>query len=268
MLGALIGVPPKIRALLDRFTAARAANLDKLDVPVSSRAPAATALSTAVWTQAHADAVLAGGGGNSKCQEFTAPGAFSFVVPSGVSLIYVTLQAPGGCGGKHASAPSGGGSGELIRRYPLPVNPGATVNGNLGAGITTTPTQNSTFGGLTTTGGIGRTGGGGTSGPGGGVLGAPAATTNGTAGSSALEILGGSSGGAAGGSGGPCGRFAGGAATAGCAGGAASYFAVGGAANNAAAPAQPGPGAGGGGTISGATGGPGGNGYCMVEWIG
>lgn len=50
----LAGVPGKLKTLLDRLTAARAANLDKLDANVSTRAPAATALSNAVWTDARA----------------------------------------------------------------------------------------------------------------------------------------------------------------------------------------------------------------------
>ncbi|MEM1142720.1 MAG: hypothetical protein AAGI88_09060, partial [Pseudomonadota bacterium] len=54
MLASLQGVPGRLKALLDRLTAARANNLDNLDVPVSGRAPASTALSSATWTNARA----------------------------------------------------------------------------------------------------------------------------------------------------------------------------------------------------------------------
>ena len=51
----LAGVPGKLKTILDRITAVRAGlldNLTALDVAVSSRAPASTALSTANWTNA------------------------------------------------------------------------------------------------------------------------------------------------------------------------------------------------------------------------
>ena len=50
----LAGVPGKLKTMLDRLTATRAANLDKLDANVSTRAAASTALSNAVWTDARA----------------------------------------------------------------------------------------------------------------------------------------------------------------------------------------------------------------------
>ena len=50
----LAGVPGKLKTLIDRLTATRAANLDKLDATVSSRAAASTALSNAVWSDARA----------------------------------------------------------------------------------------------------------------------------------------------------------------------------------------------------------------------
>jgi len=46
----LAGVPGRLKTLLDRLTAARAANLDNLNATISSRAPASTALSNMVWT--------------------------------------------------------------------------------------------------------------------------------------------------------------------------------------------------------------------------
>lgn len=50
----LAGVPGKMNALLTRLTAARAESLDKLDATITSRAPAASALNKAVWSDARA----------------------------------------------------------------------------------------------------------------------------------------------------------------------------------------------------------------------
>ena len=50
----LAGVPGKLKTLADRLTATRAANLDKLDANITTRAAAATALSNAVWTDTRA----------------------------------------------------------------------------------------------------------------------------------------------------------------------------------------------------------------------
>lgn len=57
MMPALLGLPGKIKILADRLTAPRAALLDNLDAAISTRAPAATALSTATWTNALATAL-------------------------------------------------------------------------------------------------------------------------------------------------------------------------------------------------------------------
>jgi len=53
-LAPLMGLPGKVKTLLDRLTATRAGNLDNLNTTVSSRAAAATALSTANWTNTRA----------------------------------------------------------------------------------------------------------------------------------------------------------------------------------------------------------------------
>lgn len=50
----LAGIPTKVKTLLDRLTSTRATKLDNIDVAISTRAPASTALSTAVWTNDHA----------------------------------------------------------------------------------------------------------------------------------------------------------------------------------------------------------------------
>lgn len=50
MIAALMGVPGKLKTLLDRLTSTRAGNLDNLDAAVTTRAAASTALSTSQWT--------------------------------------------------------------------------------------------------------------------------------------------------------------------------------------------------------------------------
>lgn len=52
MMELLAAVPGKLKALADRLTATRADNLDHLDADVSSRAPASTAVSNTVLTDA------------------------------------------------------------------------------------------------------------------------------------------------------------------------------------------------------------------------
>ena len=63
MLEPLLGLPGRIKILIDRITSTRASNLDNLDGAVSSRAPASTALSSSVWTGTRAgylDASISG----------------------------------------------------------------------------------------------------------------------------------------------------------------------------------------------------------------
>ena len=63
MLEPLLGLPGRIKILMDRITSTRASNLDNLDGAVSSRAPASTALSSSVWTGTRAgylDASISG----------------------------------------------------------------------------------------------------------------------------------------------------------------------------------------------------------------
>ena len=63
MLEPLLGLPGRIKILIDRITSTRASNLDNLNATVSSRAPASTALSSSVWTGTRAgyvDASISG----------------------------------------------------------------------------------------------------------------------------------------------------------------------------------------------------------------
>lgn len=50
----LLGIPSKIKSLLDRLPVSRANKIDNIDTTVSSRAPASTALSSNIWTNARA----------------------------------------------------------------------------------------------------------------------------------------------------------------------------------------------------------------------
>lgn len=66
MMALLLGVPGKLKTLLDRISSARAAKLDNLDAAISTRAAASTAVSNADLTAARAgylDALQHGNGG-------------------------------------------------------------------------------------------------------------------------------------------------------------------------------------------------------------
>ncbi len=227
---------------------------------------------------------------------FLTPGAFTYNVPAGRSLVYVTMQAAG-CGGNRGGAGpgntggGGGGGGEVCVRVPYVVTPGGTVSGSVGAGGMggTSPEQrgatggDSYFGLLRCNGAPDSTAthvygagdyGGGANGPGVGIansvgiIGAP----------DGAGWYGGSSGGpdTSGGNlariGGPAGGYYGAPANAssdrGGGGGAATIFAAGvsGAdpAINGSDGVRGGGGAGGGGAGAG-NGGTGGNGYVLIE---
>lgn len=66
MMALLLGVPGKLKTLLDRISSARAAKLDNIDAAISTRAAASTAVSNADLTPARAgylDALEHGNGG-------------------------------------------------------------------------------------------------------------------------------------------------------------------------------------------------------------
>lgn len=99
MLESLYGLPGKAKTLLDRLTANRASNLDNLDTAITSRAPSSTALSTAIWTNNRAEQLdkinnIAAGGQNRSFVFYTS--SDTFIVPDGVTTIYVTVLG-GGC---------------------------------------------------------------------------------------------------------------------------------------------------------------------------
>lgn len=54
VIPALLGLPGRVKTLLDRLTSTRAGYLDNLDAAISTRAAASSALSTATWTSTKA----------------------------------------------------------------------------------------------------------------------------------------------------------------------------------------------------------------------
>lgn len=207
---------------------------------------------------------ITGSGGASQSQQFTSSGTFN--VPSGVSLVKVTMVAGGGGGSSTITAATGGGgggAGEIVEDLPVPVTPGGTVTVTIGAAGTgaaagSGSAQAGGDGGDTSFGSayIVRGGKGaattGASGPGGGVGGGatktaanPGGTGNQGAAETPLHFGGGSGGGGGsttasnGGPGAGCGGYPTGAAAgatastqAGGGGGANTRFGVGGAGGN------------------------------------
>ena len=75
--------------------------------------------------------------------QYTTPGNFNFVVPAGLTTVYVTMfGGGGGGGGGYAGAGSGGGggggggSGYTVFKMPITVTPGSTYVVTVGAGGT------------------------------------------------------------------------------------------------------------------------------------
>lgn len=102
MIASLIGIPGKMKTLLDRITSGRAANLDNLNATISSRAAAATALSNAVWTDALSAQM---GHATNRCQHFTSSGTWT--KPNGVEWVSVIMWGGGGGGGGGGGRVSG-----------------------------------------------------------------------------------------------------------------------------------------------------------------
>ena len=78
--------------------------------------------------------------------EYTTPGTYSFVAPSGVYTISAVVIGGGGRGRFSSSGGGGGGGGGLRWINTLPVTPGETLTitvGNAGTGTQTAPTAGS-----------------------------------------------------------------------------------------------------------------------------
>lgn len=146
-LAPLLGLPGKVKTLLDRLTATRAGYLDNLDAAVTTRAPSATALSSATWTSARAgyldkiNTFLDADTGIMvpKFQLITSGSSATWTRPAGIigDLVYVSAIAGGE---SYNSAPIDGQGGSYINRYPYTA--GATVTYTVGAGGTGTSGAN------------------------------------------------------------------------------------------------------------------------------
>lgn len=90
MIPALMGLPGKAKTLLDRLTDTRASALDNLNAALSSRAPAATALSNATWTAALATS-LAGALKLARAEVVTVSGSSG--TGAGRKFVDVTIAA-------------------------------------------------------------------------------------------------------------------------------------------------------------------------------
>ena len=173
-LAPLLGLPGKVKTLLDRLTATRAGYLDNLDAAVTTRAPASTALSSATYTSARAgyldkiNTFLDADTGIMVPKFQLITSGTSWTRPAGIigNLVYVSAIAGGE---SYNSAPIPGQGGSYINRTPYTV--GATVTYSIGAGGTGTSGAN---GGNTVWGTITLIGGGGT-----GCTGARPASSNG-----------------------------------------------------------------------------------------
>ena len=106
MIETLMGLPGRVSALLGRLTETRANNLDRLDAAVTSRAPAGSALSNLVWTDAIAAKL-------SAMHVETPPTALPapWILPSGVTYAGSETIAP--TSGSFAVAYSRSGAGSL-----------------------------------------------------------------------------------------------------------------------------------------------------------
>lgn len=84
MIDFLLGVPGKLKTIYDYLTthlsSTRAAKIDQLDAAISTRAPASTALSSAMWTATKAgylDAAISSVARIKSIQHVTGSGSFT-----------------------------------------------------------------------------------------------------------------------------------------------------------------------------------------------
>lgn len=111
----------------------------------ASQTSISTLQSTANTIKSTVDTINQNSGSQNRAKVFKANG--TFVVPSGVEVIYVTATAAGGDGGGssidwtvsdtyHQASGAGGASGECVTRYPIPVTAGQSIPITVGLGNT------------------------------------------------------------------------------------------------------------------------------------
>ncbi len=162
-MAPLLGLPGKVKTLVDRLTSTRATNLDNLDAAITTRAAASTALSSTTWTGAragyldllntHLDANT--GIIQQKFQLLTS--GTTWTRPAGIVGTTVLVSAIAAGESYTSTGPVGGQGGSYIQKYPYAA--GATVSYSIGAGGTGTTGAN---GGDTVWGTITLVGGGAT----------------------------------------------------------------------------------------------------------
>lgn len=159
-LAPLLGLPGKVKTLLDRLTATRAGYLDNLDAAVTTRAPSSTALSSATWTSARAgyldkiNTYLDANTGKTKKMFQLITSGSSWTRPAGIVGTTVYVSAIAGGESYSSSGPVYGQGGSYIQRYPYTA--GASVSYSVGSGGSGTGGANGTdtvFGTITLQGG-------------------------------------------------------------------------------------------------------------------
>jgi hypothetical protein len=133
MLGQIIDLYNDFRAFRAQATNTRIARLDNLDATVSSRQPTATALTqhNALLKRINdaSDEALT----TWQRAVFNAPGAFTFVVPANVFLLFYDYCGGGGGGASGSTGRPGGGAASVMNMIAV-VEPGQIITGVIGAG--------------------------------------------------------------------------------------------------------------------------------------
>jgi len=137
----LMGVPGLVRKVLNYLenNGTQIDNLQNLDTTISSRAPASTALNTAVWTGTKAGFLDASINSTRpvilKSQKFTSSGTWT--VPTGIvgNLVFITGVGGGAAGANSTYNSHGGGAGLGCIALPFTLPDGTTsVAITIGAG--------------------------------------------------------------------------------------------------------------------------------------
>ena len=140
----LLSVPGQVTKILQYLEAngVRIENLDSLDASISSRAPASTALSSAIWTSAHAARLDANISSTTplvlKEQKFTADGTWTRPTSMVGSQVFLTGVGGGSAGFGDTSSPYHGGAGMACMSLPVNIPDGVSSHSvTIGSGGST-----------------------------------------------------------------------------------------------------------------------------------